>query len=111
MLVASDDAPELEPALATRLLGSFERGSGHALLQLGAGEVGSALPPVLSYWRELGARFVTAVCALPDVEELRAKAPVPDLAAQELEALALAAPPMIGAEYLTAAVVQGLKRL
>ena len=29
------------------------------------GEVGTALPPVFAYWRELGALFVTALCAPP----------------------------------------------
>ncbi len=37
---------------------SFARGAGHGLLQLGAGEAGTALPPVFGYWREFGARFV-----------------------------------------------------
>jgi hypothetical protein len=55
----------LEPAQRSRLEKAFGRGSGHGLLCLGADEVGTALPPVLSYWRELGARYVTALCALP----------------------------------------------
>jgi DNA-binding transcriptional LysR family regulator len=35
-----------------RLEQAFSRGPGHGLLYLGADEVGTALPPVLSYWRE-----------------------------------------------------------
>ncbi len=58
LLVPSDDAPELEPALGGRLRQAFDRGAGHALLRLGAGEVGQVLPPVLAYWREIGGRFV-----------------------------------------------------
>jgi hypothetical protein len=54
VLRQSSDAPALEPGLAQRLLDAFARGSGHGLLQLGAEEVRTALPPVFSYWRELG---------------------------------------------------------
>src|SRR6202167_3160738 len=61
-------APPLDSGLRDRLLAAFERGSGHGLLLLGAGEAGTALPPVYSYWREFGARYVTALCTLPDVE-------------------------------------------
>ena len=58
-LIEEDGAP-LDLVLARRLREAFARGPGHGLLQLGAGEVGTALPPALSYWREFGARFVTA---------------------------------------------------
>ena len=58
------EGPGLDPSLARRLEDAFARGSGHGLLQLGAGEVGTALPPVFSYWRELATRYVTAVCTL-----------------------------------------------
>jgi hypothetical protein len=65
----ADEALALEPERGTRLEKAFMRGSGHGLLCLGADEVGTALPPVLSYWRELGARYVAALCALPGVAE------------------------------------------
>ncbi|MGH9447893.1 MAG: hypothetical protein ACRD3O_19540, partial [Terriglobia bacterium] len=58
----TDDTPALEPELAQRLESAFARGSGHGLLQLGAGEVGTPLPPAFSYWREFGARYVTGLC-------------------------------------------------
>ena len=65
LLVLSDDTPALDPACAGRIRQAFDRGAGHGLLQLGAGEVGQALPPVFAYWRELGARYVTALCTRP----------------------------------------------
>src|SRR6266581_6461634 len=107
-MIQADDGPILDPGLAGRLRDAFARGSGHGLLQLGAGEVGTALPPVLSYWRELGTRYVTALCTLPDAEERGARVNVPFPPDEELEPLASAAPPMIGAEYVTAAVLHGL---
>ncbi len=65
---------------------------------------------MLSYWRELGARYVTALCALPGIGEGAAKPPVPVPADGELDKMAAAVPPMTGAEYLTAAVLADLWR-
>ncbi|HXJ96692.1 MAG TPA: DEAD/DEAH box helicase [Terriglobia bacterium] len=108
VLSRADERPALDPGLARRLEDAFARGSGHALLQLGASEVGVALPPVFSYWRELGTRYVTALCTLPEVAGDPAKAHVPVPPPGELEPLALGSPPMTGAEYLTLEVLQSL---
>ena len=67
----------LESQPSSRLEQAFSRGPGHGLLYLGADEVGTTLPPVLSYWREFAARYVTALCALPDIAEGRTKPPLP----------------------------------
>ena len=66
------------------------------------------MPPLFGYWRELGARYVTAVCTMPDIGELGTKARVPAPSPEELESLAAAAPPMTGAEYLTVSVLRSL---
>ena len=108
LLVPTDDAPVLERELSLRLRDAFGRGAGHGLLQLGASEGGLALPPTLSYWRELGVRYVTAVCASPYAEDLRGSGRMDAPARAELESLALAVPPMIGAEYLTTATLESL---
>jgi non-specific serine/threonine protein kinase len=89
---------------------AFARGSGHGLLWLGANEVGTALPPVLSYWRELGTRYVTALCAVPGIGESRNKPHVEAPADGQLDKMAAAVPPMDGAEYLTTAVLADLWR-
>jgi non-specific serine/threonine protein kinase len=107
-LAPADDAVPLAPEVAARVAAAFARGSGHGLLQLGAAEVQTVLPPVFGYWRDLGARFVTLVCGLPDVEELRGRAEVPALAEADAEALAQAAPPMVGGEYVTAGLLVAL---
>jgi len=104
------DAPALEPARAARLTTAFTRGSGHGLLYLGVDEVGTALPPALSYWREFSARYTTDLRARPDIAEGRTKPPLPVPADDELTRLAAAVPPMIGAEYLNAALLSGLWR-
>ncbi len=110
VLASADDAPELETARARRIERAFARGTGHGLLLLGAAEVGSVLPPVFAYWREVGARYVTALCTRPDTAEARAAEMTPPAAPSDddLASLASAAPVMPGAEYLTAAVLREL---
>jgi SNF2-related domain/SNF2 Helicase protein/Helicase conserved C-terminal domain len=96
-----EEAP-LGPELEKRLQAALERGSGHALLLLGADEAGASLPSSAAYWREFGARYVTALCSRQD-----GKRPEPPLD-EELDRLALLAPPMTGGEYLTAAILRAL---
>ncbi len=98
--------PGLPAATRDRLRAAFRRGSGHALLLLGTSEVGTALPPVFAWWRDLAARFVQALCGLPEAGEastagrpLPGRVPLPDDG--ELQALAWSVPPMPGSEYLT----------
>lgn len=105
LVVPQEDAPALDAALAMRIREAFRQGSGHGLLQLGGAEVGEVLPPVFAYWRELGSRFVTALCTRPDPEGHYGELPSPP---DDLETLAAAAPLMPGAEYLTGDVLRGL---
>jgi superfamily II DNA or RNA helicase len=110
ILRQAEEALALEAEAYSRIENAFLRGSGHGLLYLGADEVGTALPPVLSYWREFGVRYVTALCALSDIGERVSKPPVPVPADSELDKIAATAPPMTGAEYLTVAVLADLWR-
>lgn len=107
-LIEAPEALPLDPELAQRLVSAFGRGSGHGLLQLGAGEAGAALPPVFSYWREFGTWYVTALCAHPETDAARRTLHVPAPPAEALERLVLAAPPMTGAEYLNVGVLAAL---
>jgi non-specific serine/threonine protein kinase len=92
-LVAGTGLPE-------NLQRAFERGSGHGLLSLGLDQAGTTLPPVLAYWREFGARYVSVICTQPEVVAAPPRA--------ELERIAQAAPPMPGSEYLTGAILAAL---
>src|ERR1700722_168188 len=104
-----DDAPALDPAAHTRLAEAFAQGSGEGLVRLGAGEVGQALPPVLVWWRGFATRYVGGVCLnASGREDDNALPPVPPPDGGELAALALTAPVMEGAEYLTDAVLRTL---
>jgi superfamily II DNA or RNA helicase len=104
LLNGVEDASQPPAAIKRTLEKAFARGSGHGLLDLGAGEVGTALPAEFTYWRDFAARFVTTVCAHPDLDAHHAPTP----GRGELEALAAAAPPMTGAEYVTASVLETL---
>lgn len=104
LLAADADAPPLPAALAQRLQDAFAKGSGQGLLQLGAAEVGSVLPPALAWWRDFAARYVTRLCATPEDGEILVA--LPD--ALTLQLLIADLPPMLGAEYLTADVLEAL---
>src|SRR5262249_27386323 len=110
VLSSADDAAPLDERLGTRLQQAFASGSGHGLLCLGVDQVGAALPPGLSSGRDIGARYVSALCALPGLGDNQTKPPVPLPSNEELESLAAAAPPMMGAEYLRASVLADLWR-
>ena len=107
-LMHDQEAAPLEAATAERLRAAFARGSGHGLLQLGAGEAAAALPAVLAYWRDFAAQYVTALCMQPDAAEHGTRTPVAPPIDAVLASLADAAPPMQGAEYLTAATLAAL---
>jgi non-specific serine/threonine protein kinase len=104
-VVSAAQAPPLAAALAERLRALGAGAPGHLLLGLGAEQVGVALPPVIAWWRDLAARYLTALCTLPEAAEQHA-GPVPEPDASALQALVWSAPPMIGAEYLTVEVLQ-----
>src|SRR5713101_9979860 len=105
LFTVGEDALQPSAALSRRLESAFARGSGHGLLELGAGEVGTALPAEFSYWRDFAARLVTTVCTHPDLD---AHVPIPAPALGELVELTAAAPPMTGAEYITASILETL---
>ena len=91
--------------VAERLTEAFAGGAGAGLMQLGAGEVGQVLPPLFLWWRGFASRYVAALCILTSDDSLPA---VPPPTAAELAELVLTAPPMPGAEYLTADLLTDL---
>jgi len=103
-LALDADAPPLPVALHDRLAAAFAVDTGHGLLQLGASEVGCALPPALAWWRDFAVRYMTALCATPEGGEIDIA--VPD--ASVLNALIADFPPMTGSEYLTPDVLAKL---
>jgi superfamily II DNA or RNA helicase len=108
VIVSDSEAQPLDTGLTERLQEAFARGSGHGLLLLGADEAGATLPPVFTWWRDFGARYVTALCARWEADTAQHKFRLAAPSMQELEEIALSAPPLTGAEYLTPAVLHSL---
>ncbi len=105
-VIAGSEAPEL-PVAVVACLANGGPDSGALLLALGAEQVGVALPPVLGWWRDFAARYLTALRTLPEAaEQTPGRVPPPE--AGDLQALVWSAPPMEGAEYLSIAVLERL---
>ncbi len=104
---SDDGQPPLARAVASRVQKAFEAGPGAGVLHLGAVEVQAQLPPGLAYFRELGHSYMTGLCALPDLEGQRTSftVPVPE---EQLQAMAHAAPPILGAEYVSVDALRAL---
>jgi non-specific serine/threonine protein kinase len=99
-----EDGPPIAAKTAERILAAFGTGRGHGVLHLGAAELLSDLSPELAYWRDLGRLFVGRVCAALDPTDPKTLV-VPEPDPDELADLAQAAPPMQGAETLSAALL------
>ena len=109
-LTRADDSGVLDADRSERLQRAFARGSGHGLLSLGVDDAGAILPPVFSWWRDFGARFVAALCASQGRDENGAAVRPPTHDPAELARLANTPPIMTGAEYLSAEVLGSLWR-
>jgi len=94
------DGDGLDSAARERLLSAMTRGAGHAVLHLGLTHVDSVLAPSLGLVRDLGKRFVTRLCADPDLDDKRERA-APVASDGDLAGLLESLPPMLGAEYVT----------
>ena len=113
VLAEGDEGLAADLDAAGRLRLAFETGTGAGLLQIGAGEVATPLPPVFAYWRDFSQRYVAALCAqpaadgTPDAQPSPGPAPaIPPPDPSDLDATVSAAPPMVGAEYLTVDVLR-----
>ncbi len=86
---------------------AFERGAGAGIRRLGAVEVGTPLPAPFAFFRDLGHELVASVCARADLEETRDRVDIVR-PTERLEAMATAAPPGAGTEYVTAGALGSL---
>src|SRR5690349_143981 len=88
-----EDRPDADPLiheLAERLSHAFSQGQGHGLLQLGAAEVQTAMPPVFAYWREFASRYIIAVRTACTLDGRRSLPPIPVPTRADLDPLVLA---------------------
>ena len=109
MVEEAEEAPILDERVAVRLAKSFAESIGRGLLQLGAGEVGQALPPAFMWWRGFSTQYVVALCLLsPEISDGAPVPEVPPPSEADLVSLVLTAPMMPGAEYITADLLREL---
>ena len=96
----SEDGPYLATKSARQIIKAFSDGRGGGVLHLGAAELSTALPPALSYWRDVGRSFVSRVCGAIDPTHPKSLV-VPEPDPDEISAFLQSAPPMQGAEFLS----------
>jgi non-specific serine/threonine protein kinase len=99
------DEHRLPAAEATRLAEAFAASSEQGLLHLGTELLAAELPPSLAFGRALARLFLTRLASVDDLEAERADLRLPPPSA-ELASLVESAPPMTGAEYLDAPVLE-----
>jgi len=107
LLEERGEAAAISPELTDRLSHAFAKGQGHLLLQLGAAELQTLMPPTFAYWRDFASRYVIAVRSVT-MTSGSSLGPVPLPSPGELDPLVLAPPAMTGAEYLSSTVLQSL---
>lgn len=100
-------APKLSQAVAARLAEGFAESPACGLELLASGLFCEALPATFVFWRGFAQRLFTALCHNPNLEDA-ASISVAKPSQAEWSALAEAAPPMTGLEYLNGEVLERL---
>ncbi len=86
---------------------AFTRSVGEGLFTLAARKNSEDLSPSLQYWRNIACHYMSQRCRLTQAAP-QSPDPVEPLGAAETMPLILSAPPMQGAEYLSASVLQDI---
>jgi superfamily II DNA or RNA helicase len=89
---------------------AFRRSSGEGLFTLAARRNGSDLTPSLQYWRNFARLYMSERCLMPRASPQQPE-PVQPFTDIETMPLLMAVPPMRGAEYLSASVLQEIRSL
>jgi superfamily II DNA or RNA helicase len=98
-----DDAPSPpNAATAKRIAAAFAESQAHGLLHLATDALQADLTFDFAFAREFARNYLTQLCHTPEAGTKAAVAMAPAPAREQLETIALSAPPMRGAEYLQA---------
>ncbi len=103
-LVILDTASEPalpDGALCERIRQAFAESQARGLLQLGSHELTSALPPEFAWARNFVCNYLTDLCHAPEIDGAFELPVTRTPGIEELTAIASAAPPMRGLEYLS----------
>lgn len=83
-----------------RVRRAFSESQANGLLELGARELASPLPPEFAWARDFACRYLTALCHAPEISGASELPALSAPAAEEFAVTMLQAPPMRGLEYL-----------
>ncbi len=89
---------------------AFARSVGEGLFTLAARKSGTDLSPSLQYWRSFACNYLSERCLLEQTDPLQPD-PIEPFTATKTIPLLLSAPPMRGAEYISAPVLQNIRSL
>ena len=103
LIAATTPAGEslLDEAAAGRIAGAFAQGQAQGLLHMATRELQTGAPPEFAFARDFACNYLTRLCHTPDIPSALELTPVPAPDADGLAAIASAAPPMRGLEYLS----------
>ena len=103
---ADEEAAVAGEAVAKRIERAFAESTAQGLLHLATVELETNLPVAFSFAREWGRAYLTQLCHRPEIGSEERSWSVPAPSVEERTAMALTAPPMRGAEYLNADVLE-----
>lgn len=101
-----EEAASIDGSLSRRLEAAFALGAAHGLLHLATGELETSLPAAFSFARDWGRAYLTQLCHQPEGDNNDRPWSMPAPSVEERAAMAASAPPMRGAEYLSADVLE-----
>ena len=108
-LVSDDPQGDGDSAGIRRLVKAFSASSGEGLFRLAANRLEAGLAPSLGFWRDFAVQRLTELCHTPRTDRTEIE-PAAPLSQAQTGTLLLSAPPIRGAEYLTAEVFNALWR-
>ena len=100
----SDDGEMPKDVHAKQIEAAFAESPARGLLHLATVELQSSLPAPLAFARDLGRTYLTRLSHTPGLDGAEKIDPI-EPPTSELAMMAMRAPPMIGAEYLTGDVL------
>jgi non-specific serine/threonine protein kinase len=103
LIAATTPAAEslFDEATAGRIAGAFAQGQAQGLLHLATRELQTSAPPEFAFARNFACNYLTRLCHTPDIASALELTPIAAPDAEGLAAMASAAPPMRGLEYLS----------
>ena len=107
VLGGDPDTDEEPDAWVKKVVSAFSHGQASGLFALAVRPPEAPPPPSFSFWRDQACRYLTALCQTSE-NEGNSLEPVEFPPASETAAFLTGAPPMQGAEYLSAGVFQTL---